>query len=203
MTDFWRRWHISLSSWLRDYLYIPLGGNQHGRLQTHRNTMITMVLGGLWHGANWTFLLWGTLHGVYIVLDREITHYSYLWNLQRWPWLIGFGRQIRWLWVPYGLTVSMVIFRSPSVSKALHMIGSMHHPSLLQPQASFLAWQSMLFTVILFGLVVCLHRLLRDTNLETLFGRLPAIAQVLTTSMLLLLLILYVKGGQPFMYVRF
>ena len=61
--DFWRRWHMTLSTWLRDYLYIPLGGNRHGALATARNLMLTMVLGGLWHGANWTFLIWGAMHG--------------------------------------------------------------------------------------------------------------------------------------------
>ena len=60
-SDFWQRWHISLSTWLRDYLYIPLGGNRHGALETYRNLMLTMLLGGLWHGANWTFVVWGAL----------------------------------------------------------------------------------------------------------------------------------------------
>ena len=68
--DFWRRWHMTLSSWLRDYLYIPLGGNRHGALATARNLMLTMVLGGLWHGANWTFLIWGALHGSALVVDH-------------------------------------------------------------------------------------------------------------------------------------
>src|SRR6185295_7135966 len=62
-SDFWRRWHISLSTCLRDYLYIPLGGSRHGEGKTYRNLMITMLLGGLWHGANWTFVVWGGLHG--------------------------------------------------------------------------------------------------------------------------------------------
>ncbi|MCB9888676.1 MAG: MBOAT family protein [Planctomycetes bacterium] len=70
ITDFWRRWHISLSSWLRDHLYIPLGGNRHGALQTYRNLMLTMLLGGLWHGAKWTFVVWGGLHGVYLALHK-------------------------------------------------------------------------------------------------------------------------------------
>lgn len=69
-SDFWRRWHISLSRWLRDYLYVPLGGNRGGRLKTLRNLVITMALGGLWHGAAWTFVAWGLLHGAYLVLER-------------------------------------------------------------------------------------------------------------------------------------
>ena len=70
VADFWRRWHISLSSWLRDYLFIPLGGSRGGRLLTMRNLLITMALGGLWHGASWTFVVWGALHGTYLVLHR-------------------------------------------------------------------------------------------------------------------------------------
>jgi len=77
ITDFWRRWHISLSSWLRDYLYIPLGGNRLGKLMTYRNLFLTMFLGGLWHGASWTFVAWGAMHGVYLAVHK--------WMLDRKP----------------------------------------------------------------------------------------------------------------------
>ncbi|WP_295670701.1 MBOAT family O-acyltransferase [uncultured Mucilaginibacter sp.] len=70
-SEFWERWHISLSSWLRDYLYIPLGGNRKGKLFTYRNLMITMLLGGLWHGASYNFIIWGGLHGLYLVVQRQ------------------------------------------------------------------------------------------------------------------------------------
>src|SRR5450755_1266562 len=69
-TDFWRRWHITLSSWLRDYLYIPLGGNRLGKYRTYFNLMVTMLLGGLWHGAKWTFVVWGALHGLYLWIEK-------------------------------------------------------------------------------------------------------------------------------------
>jgi D-alanyl-lipoteichoic acid acyltransferase DltB (MBOAT superfamily) len=69
-SDFWQRWHISLSSWLRDYLYIPLGGNRSGQLKMYRNLMITMLLGGLWHGASWNFIIWGGIHGTALILQR-------------------------------------------------------------------------------------------------------------------------------------
>jgi alginate O-acetyltransferase complex protein AlgI len=72
-SEFWERWHISLSSWLRDYLYIPLGGNRNGKFNTYRNLMLTMLLGGLWHGANYTFIIWGFLHGMYLVIQRLIS----------------------------------------------------------------------------------------------------------------------------------
>ncbi|HSO50062.1 MAG TPA: MBOAT family protein, partial [Acidimicrobiia bacterium] len=71
-SEFWRRWHISLSTWLRDYLYLPLGGSRGGRLATSRNVMLTMLLGGLWHGAAWGFVVWGGLHGVYLVVERWV-----------------------------------------------------------------------------------------------------------------------------------
>lgn len=72
LQDFWRRWHISLSSWLRDYLYIPLGGNRRGAFRTNFNLMLTMLLGGLWHGANWTFVVWGGLHGLGLAAERRL-----------------------------------------------------------------------------------------------------------------------------------
>ncbi len=71
--EFWNRWHISLSTWLRDYLYIPLGGNRHGEFHTYKNLMITMVLGGLWHGAAWNFVLWGLYHGFILSVHRAIS----------------------------------------------------------------------------------------------------------------------------------
>lgn len=70
ITEFWRRWHISLSSWLRDYLYIPLGGNRHGAARTYRNLVLTMLIGGLWHGASWTFVVWGGWHGMLLAAER-------------------------------------------------------------------------------------------------------------------------------------
>jgi alginate O-acetyltransferase complex protein AlgI len=74
-SEFWTRWHVSLSSWLRDYLYIPLGGNKNGTLATYKNNMITMLLGGLWHGANWAFVFWGFLHGMYLIVQRLFVPY--------------------------------------------------------------------------------------------------------------------------------
>jgi D-alanyl-lipoteichoic acid acyltransferase DltB (MBOAT superfamily) len=73
LQDFWRRWHISLSTWLRDYLYIPLGGNRRGELRTYCNLLATMLIGGLWHGANWTFVIWGGIHGLWLSIERLFT----------------------------------------------------------------------------------------------------------------------------------
>ena len=73
MQSFWRKWHMTLSAWLRDYLYIPLGGNQGGERRMSRNLFLTMVIGGLWHGAAWTFVVWGAIHGIALVVERPGT----------------------------------------------------------------------------------------------------------------------------------
>src|SRR5262249_3298217 len=92
LREFWQRWHISLSSWLRDYLYKPLGGNRQGRLNTYRNLMITMLLGGLWHGAAWKFIAWGALHGGGLAVERMLA-----------PWL---GRRMQ---SPAGRAVAVLV----------------------------------------------------------------------------------------------
>lgn len=79
ITDFWRRWHMSLSTWLRDYLYIPLGGNRFGLRRTYINLFLTMLLGGLWHGANWTFLIWGGYHGTLLAIERAVGKKGLFW----------------------------------------------------------------------------------------------------------------------------
>jgi alginate O-acetyltransferase complex protein AlgI len=104
ITEFWRRWHISLSTWLRDYLYISLGGNRQGRWRTYRNLMITMLLGGLWHGASWNFILWGALHGGALAVHR-------VWQESRAN--VWMDQQVirRWLGriIGHGLTLGVVL----------------------------------------------------------------------------------------------
>ncbi len=101
--DFWRRWHISLSTWLRDYLYISLGGNRHGELKRYRNLMITMVLGGLWHGAAWTFIFWGFLHGLALSLNHLLNR---IWKVNIMP---AMGIIATFLFTTY----CWVFFRAP------------------------------------------------------------------------------------------
>jgi D-alanyl-lipoteichoic acid acyltransferase DltB (MBOAT superfamily) len=114
---FWTRWHISLSSWLRDYLYIPLGGNRGGKWHTYKNNMLTMALGGLWHGANWAFVFWGFLHGVYLVLQRLVSPVWRYWaHLLRLPDWISAGVSIA---VVYLLTlIAWIYFRAGSIGLA-------------------------------------------------------------------------------------
>lgn len=117
-SEFWTRWHITLSSWLRDYLYIPLGGNREGYWKTQRNLMITMLLGGLWHGAGWTFVFWGFLHGTYLILQRS---WSGPWQRMhraiRTPPVLRTGLNIAIVFV---LTcLAWVFFRSQSFAQAM------------------------------------------------------------------------------------
>lgn len=109
ITEFWRRWHISLSSWLRDYLYIPLGGNQRGAVRTYFNLFLTMLLGGLWHGASWTFMLWGAFHGVLLALERMNGKRSLLWRLPT-----AWQRMGTFILVMVG----WVLFRAPTLADA-------------------------------------------------------------------------------------
>jgi len=112
--DFWRRWHMTLSNWLRDYLYIPLGGNRHGPLMTARNLMLTMLLGGLWHGANWTFLIWGALHGAALVVDHAYRRSSLYKRYGRAPWAVV----IDWAMTLHFVCFCWLFFRAPSFDVA-------------------------------------------------------------------------------------
>lgn len=110
-SEFWRRWHISLSTWLRDYLYIPLGGNRKGSVRTYVNLMITMLLGGLWHGASWNFVVWGGLHGAYQALERAI----FKKRVSESPWT-SVQAWLRAALVFLIVSLTWVFFRSPSIA---------------------------------------------------------------------------------------
>ena len=118
LVEFWRRWHISLSSWLRDYLYVPLGGNRAGRVRTYRNLMLTMLLGGLWHGAAWTFVIWGGLHGLGLcALRLRDEHLPWLRLPSSWPAQVRTALGVAatfWFW-----SLSLVPFRSQGAENML------------------------------------------------------------------------------------
>lgn len=116
ITEFWRRWHISLSTWLKDYLYIPLGGNRKGVTRTYTNLMLVMLLGGFWHGASWNFLIWGGIHGSFLVAERIAKNN----NLKlKTPTLV------KWAYTYFIVIVAWVFFRAPSLSTATDYIGSL------------------------------------------------------------------------------
>ena len=119
-SEFWQRWHISLSTWLRDYLYIPLGGSRHGKWLTQRNLMLTMLIGGLWHGANWTFVIWGGLHGTYLIVQRMVQPVTRA--IERFlPKAIYSLAAI--LITFFFVNLAWVFFRSQSLSDALNLLG--------------------------------------------------------------------------------
>lgn len=123
-SEFWRRWHISLSSWLRDYLYIPLGGNRGSKFMMYRNNMLTMLLGGLWHGANWTFVFWGFLHGLYLVVQRLLGRpFGSLMQILRFPNWMKVGINIA---LVYSFTnLAWIYFRSPNFGVATDVISNL------------------------------------------------------------------------------
>src|SRR5580700_773682 len=147
ITDFWHRWHISLSRWLRDYLYIPLGGNRHGRLETYRNLMLTMLLGGLWHGASWNFMIWGGYHGALLSFERmfrgkrgaEPTRWTVLYPLQA---VITFGL----------VMIGWVFFRATTFRDSLYVLHQMffiaHGRQLIPSWLKYLALITLLLALL-------------------------------------------------------
>ena len=148
--DFWRRWHISLSTWLRDYLYIPLGGNRYGELKTYRNLLLTMLLGGLWHGANWTFVVWGGIHGGSLAVERKLTHHTAatLGTLQKW---------IRRILIFHLVCVSWIFFRAQSLRAAFEMLKGVRYWS----------WRPEFPAAFLFLAIFSIPLLLLDLYLES------------------------------------
>ena len=124
ITEFWRRWHITLSTFLRDYLYIPLGGNRGGRLLRHRNLLLTMLLGGLWHGAGWTYVAWGALHGIYLVINHTWSSLSSrLWPTGLLP--AACAKALGWLLTFVAVVVGWVFFRAANFDAALTVLSGM------------------------------------------------------------------------------
>jgi alginate O-acetyltransferase complex protein AlgI len=190
LQDFWRRWHMTLSRWLRDYLYIPLGGSRKGRLLTYRNLLLTMVLGGLGHGAAWTFVAWGAIHGVGLALERALG-----WRPTT-PAAQWFGRILTFNVVCF----AWIFFRSGSFARAGDVI-----------ERLFTAWgqPSPLVTtsVVLAILVGIVGQYVRPHAVVAVFrgfGRLPLPAQAAAVGVCLMLInTLGPEGVAPFIYFRF
>jgi len=187
-SDFWRRWHMTLSRFLRDFLYIPLGGNRGGKLQTARNLMITMVLGGLWHGAAWGFVLWGALHGTCLVIEHQLRGR----NLHAPAWL-------RWLIVFNVVTFGWILFRAGSLELAGQYIGQ-----LAEPGPVTVATPAVLSAVI--GVIG--FQLLPPVPLERVrlwFAELPAPALGAGLAAVIAVVGATVPGGAvpPFIYFQF
>jgi D-alanyl-lipoteichoic acid acyltransferase DltB (MBOAT superfamily) len=194
--DFWRRWHISLSTWLRDYLYIPLGGSRGSAWRTCLNLMITMLLGGLWHGAAWTFVIWGALHGLYLVAHR-------LWTGIMWQPVSWLRKTTVWRWLSrvllfQAICLGWVFFRSPSFAIAFTMLRR-----LATPGACSLATIPVLLALIA-GLAGQYQPLRWRRALEIEFNRWPALATgAAFAAAICAIEMLGPSGVAPFIYFRF
>lgn len=197
LQDFWRRWHISLSTWLRDYLFIPLGGSRRGTARTLLNLALTMVLGGLWHGAAWTFVLWGALHGVGLIAHRlwAASTFGPIARLRAWrPW-----RVMAIIATFHFVSLGWVFFRSSSVAAAFELFSAMAGPWSVGP------WLSpALIGALVAGVV---SQLVPPRSLERLrgyFERLPLPAQGVAFGLAILgVEALAPQGIAPFIYFRF
>ena len=196
-SDFWRRWHISLSSWLRDYLYIPLGGNRRGELRTYVNLSLTMLLGGLWHGASWTFVVWGALHGVFLMTERIVVG-TKISRLGVWKTFLG--KQMLMLGTFVAVCVTWVFFRADGFEEAFTIVSSMFGfgPAVPAVFGKFELLRAMAPT----GCVVLAHWWLRDRTLEGVAAKCPTwlLAIVLAT---MIVSILMMPGGEDSAFIYF
>ena len=196
-TDFWLRWHVSLSTWLRDYLYIPLGGNRLGPLKTYRNLFLTMLLGGLWHGAAWNFVLWGAFHGLILVVYRLVDRHPHHED----PWSIP----LAWLRVPpemllmFTLTViGWILFRARSLDQAVQMV----HGLGFKPSADSaeLARQLAFFTVPLIAAQIWQYK---ARDLLIIPKQRPLVLALIYGALLAAIVAFGVRESKEFIYFQF
>lgn len=211
IAEFWKRWHISLSTWFRDYVYIPLGGNRVSKWQWQFNLFVTFLLSGLWHGANWTYIIWGGLNGLYLILENLTTNFrkSLLHKLD----VTSLSQLFRWLSIGYTFSlicIAWVFFRAQTVADAVYIIG--HFFSNLLPSLSTVFNTNMgsdkynlvvaiLALIVLFGV----EFFQRGRSIRPLLMRQPAYVQALVYYALILGIIgLGVfENNQQFIYFQF
>ncbi|MBL8664942.1 MAG: MBOAT family protein [Candidatus Odyssella sp.] len=193
LSEFWRRWHISLSSWLRDYLYIPLGGNRKGPIRTYVNLTITMLLGGLWHGAAWKFVMWGALHGVGLAAERLAS------GARRVSGSVWGPKPVAIVLVFHFVCLGWIFFRARDFASAVDVIRGLFDwrtpPELATPLS---------LALIALGLVM--HFTPRDlvNRFEALFWRMPAAAMGVACGFAVALVEAFgLDGAAPFIYFQF
>ncbi|MBN1126471.1 MAG: MBOAT family protein [Sedimentisphaerales bacterium] len=186
LSDFWRRWHISLSTWFRDYVYIPLGGNRKGKWKTYRNILLTMILSGLWHGAAWTFIVWGALHGTGVILTRNLERNQFYKENIPLP--------IKQIWVFMLVSFTWIFFRAETWDKAILILTRIFTSGLSNP--SF----PLLFAVVIF--VAWIYQLVRHSLVKRLSVPSPVRIGILLF-LLLYLAFFGVSSGRPFIYSQF
>ncbi|MFO0945866.1 MAG: MBOAT family O-acyltransferase [Planctomycetota bacterium] len=193
VTEFWRRWHMSLSTWLRDYLYIPLGGNRRGPIMAYRNLLVTMLLGGLWHGAAWHFVLWGGIHGSALVAHREWTRRTPARFRESWGWnLVCFAGTF------YFINLTWVVFRAEDLNRALSMLRAVclfdsPGPRMVDARA-----------LLVMPPLIAAHYLARRRTLAGTWERFPDYAFAAIYGVLWAIALLFTPlNAKPFIYFQF
>ncbi len=197
-SDFWRRWHISLSSWLRDYLYIGLGGNRHGAWRTYLNLMLTMLIGGLWHGAAWTFVVWGGLHGIYLCIERLLREQL---APARWQQnaIVRFGYGVL-TW--FGVMFAWIWFRANDFSSAWLIQSKLFDVSTLRAGIAASGSDQRIAVVALLALVA-VHWLFRERDIKQLFTRMHPLLLGLLLAIMLSMVVLSPGENHAFIYFQF
>lgn len=197
-SDFWKRWHISLSSWIRDYLYIPMGGGRKGGYITFRNMLVTMFLGGLWHGANWTFVVWGMLHGSFLVIEHLVRNILVRQKFEIASHFRILNTFITFLLVSY----AWIFFRAESLADALVI-----HNSLFDfdnfCSGRILNSADIIIVLVCISLLMLSHYFLRDKSLEEMVAKTKWWVQSAALSLMLLLIITSSTNNQSFIYFQF
>jgi alginate O-acetyltransferase complex protein AlgI len=196
-SDFWRRWHISLSTWLRDYLYIPLGGNRGTEVRTYVNLMLTMLLGGLWHGANWTFVVWGGLHGLYLAVERWLRERT---GVAGDP-VSGWSRLSLALLTYMLVNLTWVFFRAKDFAGAARILRGM--AGLGEGAAPVLPTIFVIKVVVIVAAIVTTQWLMRNRSLEDVVARTPWWVTGIVCAAMLFAVTVTQGSGQAFIYFQF
>lgn len=200
-SDFWKRWHITLSSWLRDYLYIPLGGSRNGKARTYFALMLTMLIGGLWHGANWTFVAWGGLHGIYLWVEKffrdrknKIADEDTTTSALNLGFLYAF---LTFMMV----NITWVFFRSDTFGKSWQLLQSMFF--ITTDGKPLLTTLEILKVAIIIPAILLFHWFMRNTKVLDVAYKLSWFWLGIVWSTLILLLIWSQESGSSFIYFQF
>jgi alginate O-acetyltransferase complex protein AlgI len=216
-SDFWKRWHITLSSWLRDYLYIPLGGNRKGKFRTYINLMITMLLGGLWHGANWTFVVWGGLHGLFLAVEKVLQDMNEKLtkpalverralalqgvSIAQVMKVAGSSKILLALFTFFLVNVTWVFFRSPDFTTAWRLLTSMF--TTVKGGAVLLPTLTIIKIIVITSLMLVSHWLMRNSKLIAVARQTKWWVLGIVWAAMVILLILSQESTNSFIYFQF
>ena len=196
LTEFWRKWHMSLSFWLRDYLYISLGGNRRGIKITYRNLMVTMLLGGLWHGSSWNFIIWGGIHGVILIIEKLLNSKIKSKTINN---LSFFGYPITFIIVLF----SWIFFRAENLESSIFAISKIFQFNLSFPIFFNINIMSNSILVLCIGLLFDSYLYFKKVNLEDLGSKLNLSKIIVLCSVIIVLINLFYSNANDFIYFQF